>query len=163
VSDSLPNTRAIALVSLALAATMAVGCGGATATASTPRSERIPAGARRLVVTATKFRRTIQGPTTITSRRAISRAASLLNALPLFPPGTYSCPADFGLRIRLAFYRPPASSRAPPLAVAVIDPGGCGEVYLSLSGVRQPPLAGGRALVKRLSTVLHVKLDSGPS
>jgi hypothetical protein len=86
---------------------------------------------------------------------------ALLNALPPFPPGVYSCPADFGLRIRLAFYPTRTGSSAAPLALAVIDPDGCGEVRLTVSGRRRPPLAGGRALVKRLSAVLRIRLETG--
>jgi hypothetical protein len=168
------RTGARIWLSLAVTAALAAACGGASArtvparqappTRPNLRSERIPAGARRVVVSTTRFGKIIQGPTTVTSARAVSSAVSLLDALRPFPPGIFSCPADFGLRIRLALYRTVAgSSSTPPLAVAVIDPDGCGEVHLTVSGRQRPALAGSRALVRRLSAVLHIKLDSGPS
>lgn len=128
-----------------------------------PRSERIPSGARRLVVTETKAGQLLQGPFTFTSRRAIGRAATLLNALPAFQPGVYACPADFGLRVRVAFYRGATSSSAAPLAVAMVDPAGCGVVQLTLAGRHQPPLADGYTVTRRLSAALHVKLDTSVS
>jgi len=167
------RTRASALAWLAVATALAAACGGASArtvsaseappTTRSLRSERIPPGATRVVVSTTKFGKLIQGPATITSPRALSRAVSLLNALRAFPPGVFSCPADFGVRIRLAFYRTRTGSGAAPLAIAVIDPGGCNEVHLTVSGRQEAPLAAGRSLVKRLGTALHLKLDSGPS
>jgi hypothetical protein len=125
------------------------------------RSERIPPGARRVIVTTTKSGKLVEGPFTVTARAKVAKIVSLLNALPAFQPGTYSCPADFGWQIRVVFYRAAATSSTAPLAVALIDPGGCGAVQLRLAGKRQHPLAGGYALTKQLSGVLRVKLDSG--
>jgi hypothetical protein len=125
------------------------------------RSERIPAGARRVIVTTTKSGKLVQGPFTVTARAKVAKIVRLLNALPAFQPGTYSCPADFGWQIRVAFYRAGAASSAAPLALALVDPGGCGAVELRLAGKRQPPLAGGYTATKRLSGLLHVKLDTG--
>ncbi|HTU87805.1 MAG TPA: hypothetical protein VMF57_19660 [Solirubrobacteraceae bacterium] len=125
-----------------------------------PRSERIPATARRVVVTDSRGGTLAQGPITITSRPTVAKVVSLLNALPAWQPGVYSCPADFGWRVRVAVYAPQSGSSSP-IAVATIDPNGCGIVRLTLRGKRQPALAGGYTAAKRLSALLHVKLDSG--
>jgi hypothetical protein len=127
-----------------------------------PRSERIPAGARRVVVSTTEGEKTVEGPTTITAHPEVAKAVSVLNALPAWQPGLYSCPADFGWRIRLAFYRSAATSSAGPRAVAIVDPNGCGVVQLALAGRRQPALSDGYTAAKRLSAALHFKLDTGP-
>jgi hypothetical protein len=133
-----------------------------------PQSERIPATARRIVVTNYRGRTVVQGPITVTSRATVAKIVSVLNRLPAWQPGVYACPADFGWRIRLAFYRTAATpgaatSGAAPLAVASIDPNGCGLVQLALAGRRQPPLSDGYTAAKRLSGALHVKLDTGPT
>jgi hypothetical protein len=124
------------------------------------KSDHIPPGARRLVLTTTRFGRIIQGPLTVTSPGAIRRAVRLLNGLPAAQPGAAACPADFGSLIRLAFYAR-ESPGARPLAVAVVDPSGCGLVRLTIRGRREPPLGGGFTLVKRLSRALGVKIDAG--
>lgn len=125
-----------------------------------PTSEHIPAGARRLVLGTWRAGRMIQGPLTVTSRPAIRRVVRLLNALPAWQPGAYSCPADFGSQLRLNLY--PSPDGTVPLAVAQVDPSGCGVVLLSIRGHREPPLAGGGlTLVRRLSHILGVKIDTG--
>jgi hypothetical protein len=125
-----------------------------------PKSERIPPGSRRLVLTTTRSGKLIQGPLTVTSPGAIRRSVRLLNALPADQPGVFACPADFGSLIRLAFYRA-ASGVDRPLAMAVVDPSGCGVVRLTIRGRREPPLGGGLTLARRLSRVLGVKIDTG--
>src|ERR1700733_9634036 len=126
-----------------------------------PPSERIPRGARRVVVTDTRGGEVVQGPFTVTSRATVARIASLLNGLPALQPGTYSCPAALGWRIRVAFYRSRTVSTTPPLALALAAPSGCGVVQLRLNGRRQPPLADGSEVSNRLSRLLGVRLDSG--
>jgi hypothetical protein len=123
-----------------------------------PKSERIPAGARRLVLTTTRSRRLVQGPLTVRSPGAIHRVVRLLNALPALQPGVSSCPADLGSQIRLSFYD---GTKAQPLAVAVADPGGCGVVTLTIRGHPQQPLTAGLTLPGRLSRALGVKVDTG--
>lgn len=54
-------------------------------------------------------------------------------ALPDFPPGEYSCPADFGIRDRISF----ASGQAE-VVTATLNPFGCGNATISGSShVRQ--------------------------
>jgi hypothetical protein len=123
-----------------------------------PASERIPRGSRRLILTVTRFGHVIQGPLSVGSARAIRGAVKLLNQLPAAQPGVVACPADRGSRIRLAFY---GRARTRPLAVAVVDPSGCGVVRLTIHGRREPPLTGGLKLAKRLSRALGVKVITG--
>jgi hypothetical protein len=133
-----------------------------------PASERVPAGAQRLVVTDGWTGQRVQGPLTYTSARTIARVRQLLNQLPLFPPGAFACPLDTGIRIRLTF-EPKSGSK--PLAVAVVDPTGCGGITLSVRGKREPALSGDaslgsgaapkRSLVQRLDSILHVTLATG--
>jgi hypothetical protein len=76
---------------------------------------------------------------TITDRARVSALKALINGLALFPPGTYSCPADFGDGLVLTFR---AGPRTPALAVATVDFGGCDAVGLTIGGKSQPALAG---------------------
>ncbi len=69
-----------------------------------PRSERIPATARRVVVTNSRGGALVQGPITVTTRATVAKLVSLLNGLPAWQPGVYSCPADYGWHVRLDFY-----------------------------------------------------------
>lgn len=108
----------------------------------TPRaaSERIPPGAR-VVRVAVRRELNRRSPThrslEVTSTRRIDRVVALLNALPVGQPGVRNCPADFGVWVRLEF---DAARGAAPLAVAEIDPNGCGAVRLEIGGRRQPSL-----------------------
>jgi hypothetical protein len=131
-----------------------------------PRSatERIPAGARRLVVSVTTLGRPHRRPVTVTSRRRIDRVRALLDALPLVQPGVRSCPAGRGVRIRLAFY---ARGGRTPLAVAGVDPSGCGDVSLTIRGRTEPPLTslglpGTDSLVRRIDAAIGVELTTSP-
>lgn len=125
-----------------------------------PASERIPTGSRRLVLVTRRFGRIIQGPLTVRAPGRIHRAVRLLNALPAAQPGVLACPVDSGSRIRLAFYGG-ARAGPRPVAVAVVDPDGCGLVTLSIRGRQEPPLSGGFTLARRLSHALGVKVDTG--
>jgi len=89
--------------------------------------------------------------------------------LPAAQPGTRSCPDDPGIRVRLAFY---AKGAASPLAVARIDPYGCGGVQLTIGGRPQAPLGSEAlpgtstthqpSLILRIDRVLGVKLKISP-
>jgi hypothetical protein len=140
----------------------------------TPRatSERIPAGARRLSVSVTsslKGNLAPQRPFSVASAKRIEGIVALLNALPAAQPGVRSCPADPGIRLRLAFYQPDAAS---PSAVATIDPYGCSGVQLTIGGRPQAPLGSEAlpgtsttrqpSLILRIDRVLGVKLKISP-
>ncbi len=137
---------------------------------SRPASERVARAVDRLEVTVVKGTRTTQGPLTFTHSRQLKRVRSLINALPAAQPGVSACPADFAIRVRLAFY---SAHSVRPLAVALVDPYGCEGVQLTIKGTPQPPLASaafpgsGRVhvppLVTQVDRILGVKLAvAGP-
>ncbi len=125
-------------------------------------SETIPTGARILRISvhgSLKREQATQRPLRVTSAKKIDEVVALLNALPADQPGARSCPADFGIRVRLAFY---ASRDTPPLAVAEVDPEGCGAVQLTIDGRQQPTLEGGSLLIQHIDHALGVKLNTRP-
>jgi hypothetical protein len=147
----------------------------------TPRaaSERIPSGSRILQVSLGhlvdpsrpqlfKVDKRLQRPFTVTSSAKIRRVVALINSLPGGQPGAYSCPMDFGTRVRLGFY---ARRGARPLAVSVINPAGCQDVQLVLHGRLQPSLTwmafggSGRSvkvsLVRQLESAVGRKINAG--
>jgi hypothetical protein len=160
-----------------LVVALAGGRTGLLATAAViwtvPRTEAqaIGPGARLLKISVAG---TIRGeqprPTrlTVTRTAQVDAIAALLNELEAAQPLTRSCPVDFGVNVRLAFYR---AAGARPLAVAVLDTGGCGGVALTIAGRAQPglesdyPLSApqhGRTLLEELDRVLGRRLDTRP-
>lgn len=138
-----------------------------------PVSEAIPGGAHLLRISVNSViaaNQPHQRPLRVTSAHKIAQVIALLNSLPAAQPGVTSCPADFGISVRLAFYPTP---RATPSAVAEIDPQGCGGVGLTLDGRPQPRLSGEpppmpgqpptRSLIGRIDRTLGVKLRVTPS
>jgi len=134
-----------------------------------PAAEVIPPGARLMRVSVfSAINRTRQRPFDVRSVGRIDRIVALLNALPAAQPGARSCPSDPGIFVRLAFY---ARRGAAPLALAVIDPWGCGGVQLTLAGRHEPalessPLPGPSppsrvSLIERVDHVLGVHLKVG--
>jgi hypothetical protein len=124
-----------------------------------PVSETIPRGARVLRISvhssiAANLPR--QRPLRFTAIGKIEKVVALLNALPVVQPGLRSCPADFGVRVGLAFY---TSHVKTPLAVAEVDPQGCGGVQLTIGATQQPALEGGSELIEKIDRVLGVRLD----
>ena len=102
--------------------------------------QRIPSAARAVTLSLQPNMNTSAKPTasvTITNPTAVARLAALIDGLPLFPPGTYSCPADFGTALVLTFR---ASPGGPALAVATIELSGCEGIDLTVSDARQPSL-----------------------
>jgi len=138
-----------------------------------PASEAIPPGTRLVRVSVhsdIKANQPAQRPFTVVSSKKIRAMLALLNALPLAQPAVISCPADFGIRVRLAFF---AKRRAAPLSVVEIDPEGCGWVALTIGGRSQPPLASSplpgtsnapkSSLLEQLDRLLGVKLKIKPA
>lgn len=137
-----------------------------------PASETIPTDARLLRVSVHSTipaNQPRQRPLRIASQRKIAEVIALLNSLPAAQPGVRSCPADFGITVRLAFY---PALRAKPSAVAVTDPQGCGGVDLTLNGTPVPALASepppepghppAGSLIERIDHTLGVKLHVTP-
>jgi hypothetical protein len=111
--------------------------------AARPASEKVPVTAQAVTISMDLGRN--QGgerppkPVTITDTAQVSELKALINGLPLFPPGAFSCPADFGADLVLTFRAGPGT---PALAVAAVDLGGCDGVDFTLNGKPQPALAG---------------------
>jgi hypothetical protein len=130
-----------------------------------PASERIPSGSTSLVVSVRRGSKVVGGPFTVIKSKRIGAATALINSLPAAQPGWSACPIDFGVDVRLVF-RLPGVSR--PVAVADVDPWGCGDVGLRLRGRAQPPLTsegfpassftGRGSLVQQLGTALGLPL-----
>ena len=83
-------------------------------------------------------------PVTITDPAKVRKLVALINGLPLFPSGSYSCPANGGGQLVLTF-RTDRGDTA--VAVATVALEGCEGVALVIDGVDQPglgTLGGGR-------------------
>lgn len=127
-----------------------------------PASEAIPLGAHILRISvhgSLKGEQPAQRPLRVTSAKKIAEVVAALDSLPATQPGLLNCPADFGISVRLAFY---ASRSAPPLALADVDPQGCGGVRLTIDGTPQPGLEGGGQLIQQIDRALGVKLATSP-
>ena len=69
-------------------------------------------------------------PVTVTDPGAVTQLVSLVNGLPLYPPGTVpSCLMDDGAGLRMEFL---ATAGGPRLATAFAKSDGCGGVFLLL-------------------------------
>jgi hypothetical protein len=161
-------TALICAVPIALhpASAAAGGSAGGALAAGSASSERtsktIPRGARILRISvhgSLEGEQPTQRPLLVTSVRKIDEIVALLDALPAAQPGIRSCPADFGIEVRLAFR---TAHGTTPLALAEVDPQGCGGVRLAIGDKPQPGLEGGRSLIRQIDRVLGVKLDVSP-
>lgn len=74
-------------------------------------------------------------PVTVTDPAKVSKLAALINGLPAFPAGAYSCPFDGGAALVLTFS---GGKGRPSLAVATVSLEGCEGVGLVTGGKRQP-------------------------
>jgi hypothetical protein len=106
-------------------------------------SETVPAAAQAVTISMdlglNQGSRKRPNPVTITDPAKVRNLKALINGLTLFPPGMFSCPADFGDDLVLTFR---AGPRTPALAVATVDFAGCDVVDLTINGKSQPALAG---------------------
>ena len=108
-----------------------------------PAAERIPPGARVVTVTPVfgfypdpLFERLDRAFTVIDPAK-VARIAAVVNGLPRFPDGTFSCPADFGGQMRLTFSAAPGG---PALARLTAQYGGCGSVSVRVGSRDMPAL-----------------------
>ena len=137
-------------------ASVRVGSTGAPLTTSTkspaqataghparPASEKVPATAQAVTISMDLGRNQAgkepPKPVTITDPAEVRALTALINGLAPFPPGMFSCPADFGDDLVLTFRDGPGT---PALAVATVDFAGCDGVDLTIDGKSQPTLAG---------------------
>jgi hypothetical protein len=75
---------------------------------------------------------------TVTDPARVARLVALADALTVFPPGAYACPASFGGAMRLAFLDHPGGH---VLGRFTAQYGGCGSVSVSIGGKTQPALS----------------------
>jgi hypothetical protein len=110
-----------------------------------PASETIPPAARVVTLTLTgAFNNktvTEPKPVTVTDPAKVRRIAALLDALPLTPPGAYSCPADRGDGALTLVFKATAAGTA--LAVVTANLTGCAFINLTIKGKQQPGIGPG--------------------
>jgi hypothetical protein len=122
-----------------------------------PASERVPAGAKVVTISATPgpmVGAKVPAPVTITNAGTVRRIASLADGLPVFPAGTVSCPIEVGKALQLTFRATPGG---PPLAVVSAGLTGCQGVRLTVGGKQQPALAGGTALARQVLLIAGLR------
>jgi hypothetical protein len=106
-----------------------------------PASEAVPQAARAVTIAAVPDMNlgvTPPASVTVTDPAQVRRIAAVIDALPLSPPGVFSCPFDAGAKVVLTFR---AQGRGDaPLAVAVEGLEGCEWTYLTIGGRQQPNL-----------------------
>jgi hypothetical protein len=121
--------------------------------------ERIPAGVTAVALSLSAGTNT-RPPATVTDQGTVSKLEALIDGLPRFPAGAYSCPMDDGDRLVLTFR---AGRSGPARAVATVSLAGCEGVNLTVGGQQQPglgPVDGGRATAAKALTIagLHWSL-----
>jgi hypothetical protein len=133
-----------------------------------PPSERVPAGAHEIDVTSAK----LDGPTTVslslTNAAKVRRIASLIDAMPIVQPATYSCPELTAVGARVMTFKFRARVGGQLLAQATYTDyarltapsGPCNPIDFSIGGRRQEALIGGE-FVKQVQPVLGVSLIGG--
>jgi hypothetical protein len=120
-------------------------------------SERIPAGAKMVTISAISgpiVGAKVPAPVTITNVTTVRRIASLVDGLPVFPPGVYSCPADLGRAVQMTFR---STAGGPPLAVVTAGLSSCQGVGFTIGGMRQPALADGAALARQVLAITGLR------
>ena len=134
-----------------------------------PAAERIPPDAEVVTVTPVfglqpdKKLEPLDPAFTVTSPAKVAAIAGVIDGLPLFPPGTFSCPADFGGQMRLTFRTSPGG---PVVARLTAEYGGCGVVSVSIGGRSMPALsdylASGQPLQQRVLAIAGVSWPYPP-
>jgi hypothetical protein len=122
-----------------------------------PVSERIPSGVKVVTISAISgpiVGAKVPAPVTITNAATVQRIASLVNGLPIFPPGVYSCPADLGRAVQMTFR---ATAAGPPVAVVTAGLASCQGVGFTVGGQRQPALADGAALARQVLAITGLR------
>jgi hypothetical protein len=126
-----------------------------------PAAERIPDSATAVVIALRRgmnSRGAPIAPVTVTKPAAVQRIAAIIDGLPVFPPGTYSCPADFGGGMLLTFR---AGPRGPEVATADVQVSGCGGVSLTVTGAPDgmPALAGDAQTADQIASAAGIRLS----
>jgi hypothetical protein len=132
-------------------------------------AERIPAGVMRITVTPVfGFNRNprakrLDHAFTVTDPAKVARIVALVNGLPRFPAGSFSCPVDFGGQMRLTFSTRPGG---PVVARVTTEYGGCGSVSVRIGGRDMPALSeyppSGRLLQQQVLAIAGVSWPVQP-
>jgi hypothetical protein len=124
-----------------------------------PASERVPATATAMTVVETDtmnptmLTKAQTTPTTTTDPKVLRQIIALVDGLLPPSPGMMHCAADLGALATLTFR---AGAAGPVVAVVTANPGGCGDVEMTVGGVKQPSLAGGGDLVTQVDQLLGI-------
>jgi hypothetical protein len=123
-----------------------------------PAAERVPAGAQSVTIrqVASIPAGKLPAPVTVTNRAKVRRIEALADALPVFPPGMFSCPADFGRSVELTF----RGAHGRTLAVVTADASGCGTVSFVVGGKSLPTLWDGATFVQQVLKVAGLHWSS---
>jgi hypothetical protein len=126
-----------------------------------PATERIPAAAKVVTITPVTGVKPVPStdrPVTVTGKEVTS-IAKAVDDLPLFPPGIFHCPADFGRGIELTFRATPSG---PVLAMVTADYSGCGLVQVAVNGQLKPELWHGASLEQQVFKIAHITWKGFP-
>jgi hypothetical protein len=118
-----------------------------------PATESVPSTARVVTITPIPGLGVASRPpasVTLSDAAAVRRIAALVDALPVSPPGAYSCPMDTGKGLRLTFRATPGG---PAVATVTAGLDGCGGVSLTVAGKSQPGLSGGPGLAAQVLAI----------
>ena len=134
-----------------------------------PAAERIPADARVVTITPVfglqpvKRLERLDPTVTVTNPAKVAAIAAVIDELPLFPPGAFSCPADFGASMKLTFR---TSRDGPVVARLTAEYGGCGTVSVITDGRSMPALgdytAAGQQLQQRVLAIAGARWPYRP-
>jgi hypothetical protein len=127
-----------------------------------PAGERIPVTAEVVTISQVPGISMLTGkpaaassrPVTVTDPAKVARIAAVVDGLPLFPPGTWSCPSDTGKGIKLTFR---AWVRGPVLAVVTGDDAGCGGVSVTVGRRSMPALWHGAQLQQQVLAIAGIR------
>jgi hypothetical protein len=118
-----------------------------------PAGTRLPSGIGAVVVTAVpglNDKRKPPAPVTVTAPGGVRQLVSLVNGLPLAPPGIYNCPFDDGRGVRLTFLSRPGGA---VLATAFAKANGCGGVALTIGPGQPTALGSGSTAAQQVLTI----------
>ena len=127
-----------------------------------PSGETIPAGSTAVTLALhpdMNVHVKPPSPVTVTDPAEVSKLAALINGLPAFPAGAYSCPPDGGAALVLTFS---GGKGGRSLAVATVSLEGCEGVGLVTGGKQQPGLGapdGGRQVAAQAMKVAGLSWD----
>jgi len=121
-----------------------------------PADERIPAAAKVVTITPIAGYQPLPAgdrPVTVTDPAKVAKIAAAVDGLPLFPPGDFSCPTDFGRSMLLTFR---ATRSGPALAEVTSQAGGCGAVTVTIKGKTMPILWHGPQLEQQVKGIAGI-------